>query len=72
MVSIVPSIVISKVFLSYNTGHNKWKELFPRKLQFKVDKNPNWPESSMLLNALFQCKEGSAGPPLKNVMSQIK
>jgi hypothetical protein len=57
-----------KVFSVYNTGHNKYKELLPTKFQFKVDKNPTWLGSWMLLDALFHCREGSDGPPLKNVM----
>jgi hypothetical protein len=57
-----------KVSSLYNTGHNKCKGLFPTKLQFKVDKNPMWPGSWILLTALFHCREGSVGPPLKNVM----
>jgi hypothetical protein len=57
-----------KVSSLYNTGHNKCKELLPTKLQFKVDKNPTWPGSWMLLDVLFHCREGFAGPPLKNVM----
>jgi hypothetical protein len=39
---VVTSIVILKVSSLYNIGHNKCKELFPTKLQFKVDKNPMW------------------------------
>ena len=50
--SIVSSIVISKYFI-YNTGRNKCKELLSTKLQFKVEKNPTWRGSWMLLNALF-------------------
>jgi hypothetical protein len=26
----------------------------------------------MLLDALFNCREGSAGPPLKNVMTRVE
>ena len=52
----------------YNTGYNKCKELLPTKLQFKVDKNPTWHGSWMLLNALFYYREGYASSPLKNVM----
>jgi hypothetical protein len=51
---------------------NKCKELLPTKLQFKVDKNPTWFRSWMLLDDLFHCKEGSAGPSLKNVMNGSK
>jgi hypothetical protein len=47
---------------------NKWKELLPTKLQFKVDKNPRWHGSWMLLDALFHYREGSTDLPLKNVM----
>jgi hypothetical protein len=49
-------------------GHNKCKEILPTKLQYKVDKNPTWPRSWMLLDALLYYKEGSFGLPLKNVM----
>jgi hypothetical protein len=67
--SIVASMVISKfLHCTINTSHNKYKELLPTKLQLKVYKNPTWPRSWMLLNALFHCKEGFTGPPLKNVM----
>jgi hypothetical protein len=59
-----------KVSSLYNTGHNKYKELLPTKLQFKVDKNPTWHGSWMLLDALFLYREGSAGSPLKNVMDE--
>jgi hypothetical protein len=32
-----------KVSSLYNFGHNKCKELLPKKLQFNLDKNPMWP-----------------------------
>jgi hypothetical protein len=57
-----------KVSSLYNTSHNKCKELLPTKLQFKVDKNPTWRGSWMLLDAFFSYREGSTGPPLKNAM----
>jgi hypothetical protein len=57
-----------KVSSPYNTGHNKCKELFPTKLHFKIDKNPTWHGSWMLLDAHFCFREGSVGLPLKNVM----
>ena len=62
------SIVISKFF--HCTGHNKCKELLSTKLQFNLDKNLMWLGSWMLLEALFHCKEGFQGLPLKNVMDE--
>jgi hypothetical protein len=49
-----------KVASLFNISHNKRKELLPKELQFKVDKNPMWLGSWMLLDALFHCREGSA------------
>jgi hypothetical protein len=43
----------------------------PEILRVKVEKNPTWPGSSILLDALFYCKEGLVGPPLKNVMANL-
>jgi hypothetical protein len=41
----------------------------PRTLGVKVDKNPTWHGSWMLLDVLFWYKEGFAGLPLKNVIT---
>ena len=41
----------------------------PRTLGVKVDKNPTWCGSWMLLDAFFWCKKGSASLPLKNVIT---
>jgi hypothetical protein len=59
------------ISLQYNISYNKCKELLPTRLQFKLDKNPTWPQSWLLLDAFFHCREGSDGPPLKNVMFVI-
>jgi hypothetical protein len=50
----VASIVILKVSSLYNAGHNKCKELFPTKLQFKVDKNPPWPKINDVVSTVEQ------------------
>jgi hypothetical protein len=42
------------------------------KLQLKVDKNPTWLGSWMMLDVLFHCREGLVGPPLKNVMASVE
>jgi hypothetical protein len=47
----------------YNVGHNKCKELLPKKLQFKVEKNPKWRGSWMLLDALFPVEKGMLARP---------
>jgi hypothetical protein len=57
-----------KVSLLSNISQNKYKELLPTKLQFKVDRNPTWLGSWMQLDALFHYREGSANLPLKIVI----
>jgi hypothetical protein len=47
----------------YNIGHNKCKELLLTKLQFKMDKNPTWCGSWMLLDALFLVEKGLLARP---------
>jgi hypothetical protein len=42
----------------YNISYNKCKELLPTTLQFKVDKNPKWRGSWMLLDAFFPIEKG--------------
>jgi hypothetical protein len=54
-----------KVSWLYNIGHNKWKELLPTKLQFKVDKNPMWPGSWMLLDVWFPIEKSLLARPWK-------
>jgi hypothetical protein len=52
-----------KVSSLYNTGHNKCKELLPTKTSIKVDKNPTWLGSWMLLDALFTKEKGMLTGP---------
>jgi TRAP-type C4-dicarboxylate transport system permease large subunit len=68
LVIAVTSIVIAKFIHSTILVTISAKRLLPTKLQFKLDKNPTWLGSWMLLNALFHCRKGSVGLPLKNVM----
>jgi hypothetical protein len=64
LVTIVASIYsVLKVSSLYNIGHNKCKELLPTKFQFKVDKNPTWRGSWMLLDALFHVEKGLLARP---------
>jgi hypothetical protein len=60
-----------KVSSLYKTGHNKYKEFLSTKFQFKLDKNPTWPRSWMLLDPLFHYREGCASLSLKNVMEGL-
>jgi hypothetical protein len=61
--SIVSSIVISKFLHCTILVTISAKELLPTKLQFKVDKNPTWRGSWMLLDALFLVVKGLLAHP---------